>query len=136
VNETLLPYAPTVLAMGATAALLLLQLFVVDWTAIKSRHAPGTPVQADPARFLFRATRAHANTNESVAAFVLLSLFGIFSSASPTWLNALCWVYVVARVAHMTFYYAGLQLLRSASFGIGLVALVGMLAIGVVASMP
>ena len=75
--------------------------------------------------------RAHANTNESLAAFILLALFGIFSSAAPAWINALSWVYVAARLAHMLCYYADLRLARSISFGIGLAALVGLLVTGV-----
>jgi len=121
----------TVLAMGAIAGLLLVQILVVDVTAIRARHKPGAPVEPDHRNFLFRAVRAHANTNESLAAFILLALFGIFSSAAPAWINALSWVYVAARLAHMLCYYADLRLARSISFGIGLAALVGLLVTGV-----
>lgn len=123
-------YTPTIWALGASAALLLIQLLVADVAGIKARHRPGTPVEADHRHFLFRATRAHANTNESIAAFILLSLFGVLSAASPAWLNALSWVYVMARAAHMVFYYAGFQLPRSIAFGAGLFALFGMLVVG------
>ena len=129
-REWLVPYASTVWAMGMSGALLLIQLLVVDLAGIKARHRPGTPVEADHGDFLFRATRAHANTNESIAAFILLVLFGVLSAASSDWLNALSWVYVVARVAHMVCYYAGFQLPRSVAFGVGLVALFGMLVVG------
>lgn len=135
-REWLVPYAPTVWAMGMSGALLLIQLLVVDLAGIKARHRPGTPVEADHGEFLFRATRAHANTNESIAAFTLLALFCVLSAASPGWLNALSWVYVAARVAHMVCYYAGFQLPRSVAFGVGLVALFGMLVVGVAAWAP
>ena len=135
-QEWLVPYMSTVWALGVSGALLLIQLLVVDLAGIKARHRPGTPVEADHGDFLFRATRAHANTNESIAAFVLLVLFGVLSAASPIWLNALSWVYVVARVAHMVCYYAGFQLPRSVAFGVGLVALFGMLIVGVSAWAP
>lgn len=135
-QEWLVPYASTVWAMGMSGALLLIQLLVVDLAGIKARHRPGTPVEADHGNFLFRATRAHANTNESIAAFTLLALFGVLSAASPGWLNALSWVYVAARVAHMVCYYAGFQLPRSVAFGVGLVALFGMLVVGVSAWAP
>ena len=130
-QEWLVPYMFTVWALGMSGALLLIQLLVVDLAGIKARHRPGTPVEADHGDFLFRATRAHANTNESIAAFILLVLFGVLSAASPIWLNALSWVYVVARVAHMVCYYAGFQLPRSVAFGVGLVALFGMLVVDV-----
>lgn len=130
-QEWLLPYVPTLWAMGAVAGLFLVQILVVDIASIKARHLPGKPVEVDHANFLFRAVRAHANTNEGVAGFILLVLFGLLSAASPGWLNLLCWVYVLGRVSHMLCYYAGLQLLRSISFGVGLAALVAMLVVGV-----
>ncbi len=120
-------YQPLVLAMGAMALLFLLQLLVLDVAGIRAKHPPGMPVPADHTVFLFRATRAHANTNESIAVFILLALFGMFSGANPAWLNGAAWVYVAARAAHMTLYYLDLRLWRSVSFGIGLVALWAML---------
>ena len=129
-QQWIVPYAPTLWATGAMGSLLLVQLLVVDLASIKARHRPGTPIEVDHGKFLFRATRAHANTNESIAAFILLALFAVLSAASAGWLNALSWAYVVARVAHMLFYYAGLQLLRSIAFGAGLAALFGMFFVG------
>ena len=129
-QQWLVPYAPTIWATGAMGGLLLIQLLVVDLAGIKAHHRPGTPVQVDHNNFLFRVTRAHANTNESIAGFVLLALFAVLSAASAGWLNTLSWAYVLARVAHMLFYYAGLQLLRSVAFGASLAALFGMLIVG------
>ncbi len=129
----LAPYAPTVLAMLATAALLLVQLLVLDLASIKAKHVPGTPVQTDHASFLFRATRTHANTNESVAAFVLLAVLAIFSSASPMWANAFAWLYVAGRLGHMFCYYADLRIARSISFGVSLIALFSLLLVTFVA---
>ena len=129
-HEWLMPYAPTVLALGATAALLVIQLLVVDVAGIRGGHKPGMPVETNHADFLFRATRAQANTNESIAAFVLLTLFGIFSTAAAGYLNAFAWIYVAGRAGHMCCYYAGLQLARSACFGIGLLGLLGMTVVG------
>lgn len=77
--------------------------------------------------FHFRAARAHANTNESVAAFIALAVAGILASASPIGLNSLAWLYVACRMAHMLSYYANQKLARSAAFGVSLVVLVGML---------
>ena len=132
-KEWLSPFVPTVLAMGAIAGLFLVQIAVVDFFGLRARHKPGTPVEPDHRNFLFRAVRAHANTNESLAAFILLALFGMFSSASPAWINALSWTYVAARLAHMLCYYADLRLARSLSFGIGLAALLGLFATGALA---
>jgi uncharacterized MAPEG superfamily protein len=131
--ELLFPYSATVLAMGATAGLVLVQMLVADVAAIRAGHVPGAPVTADHGDFLFRATRAHANTNESVAAFALLAIFGIFSAATASWLNGLAWCYVVGRAGHMLCYYFDLRLARSAFFTVSLVALVGMLVVGIAA---
>jgi len=132
-QDWLPPYGPAIAALGVTAGLLLLQILVADVASIRARHVPGTPVEADHAHFLFRAVRAHANTNESIAAFTLLVLSGVLAGASPRWINLLAWVYVGARVAHMLFYYAGVQIARSLSFALAMAALVGMLVVGVAA---
>jgi uncharacterized MAPEG superfamily protein len=133
-QDWLVPYAPTIWAFLATGALLFVQLVVADVAGIRAHHPPGTPVAADPQSFLFRAVRAHGNTNESVAIFILLALFGVLAMVSPGPLNVLSWVYVAARVAHMAFYYTGIAVLRSVSFGIGLIALLGMLVLGLTGS--
>jgi uncharacterized MAPEG superfamily protein len=131
--ESLATYAPMVWAMGTSGVLLLLQLLVVDIAGIRSGHVPGAPVASDHGVFMFRATRAHANTNESIASFVLLSLFGIFSSGSAPWLNVLAWLYVLCRVVHMICYYADQRVLRSASFAVSLAALLGIFIVGALA---
>ena len=130
-QEWLVLYVPTIISLGAVAGLLLTQVLIADLILLKARHLPGAPIEADHANLVFRAARAHANTNESVAAFILLALFGILSAASPGWLNGLSWVYVGARVAHMLCYYLNLKLLRSVVFAVGLSALFGMLVVGI-----
>lgn len=132
-QDWLLPYSSTVSSLGAAAALLLTQLVVLDVAGIRAKHPPGTPITTGPEDFLFRASRAHANTNESIAAFVLLALFGIFSGANWSWLGAAAWTWVLARAAHMIFYYANIPLARSAAFGISMLALVAMLICGLAA---
>ena len=130
-QEWLVPYTSTIISFGVIAALLLIQLVIADIAAIKVRHLPGAPIEANHANFLFRAARAYANTNESITAFILLALLGLLSRASPEWLNIFAWVYVGARLAHMLCYYLNLQLLRSMVFGVGVVALFGMLGVGI-----
>lgn len=129
-QDWLSPYAPTIWALGVTGGLLLIQILVADVAGIRAHHAPGTPVAADPGSFLFRAVRAHANTNESVAAFILLALFGVLSMVTASTLNILAWVYVAGRGGHMLFYYAGVAPLRSVSFAVSILALLGMLILG------
>jgi uncharacterized MAPEG superfamily protein len=127
-------YIPAVASIGVIGGLLLLQLLVADVIGILKKHVPGTPVPADHQSLLFRAHRAHANTNESVAAFLALTLFALAVSATPSWLNTLCLAYVVGRVGHMACYYANLKLLRSIFFALGTLALIGILVIAIAAS--
>ena len=131
--ELISPYMPTVWAMGATGFLMLIQLVVADLAGVKSNHKPGTPVAPDTDSFFFRATRSHANTNESVAIFVLLAVSGMFSSAAPQWLNILAWVYVTSRTVHMLCYYANRGMFRSIAFGFSVASLFGMCSVIAVA---
>lgn len=134
-QDWLLPYRATVAAMGTMGGLVLLQIIVADVAGIRAGHVPGAPVTGGHDDFFFRAVRAHANTNESIAAFILLALFGILRNASPYWLNACAMVYVAARIAHMLCYYGDIKLARSASFVVAFLALVGMLVVGVGATL-
>lgn len=134
-QEWLTPYAPMVHALLATAALFMVQLLVLDLAGIKAKHKPGMPVAADHANFLFRASRAHGNTNESVAAFILLTLVAIFTAAPPAWANGCAGLYVAGRLGHMLCYYADVRLGRSIAFGVSLVALLALLAVCIVAAL-
>lgn len=129
----LMPYQPTIVALGAAGGLLLLQLTIAGYASAKAKHPPGTPITTDRTSFLFRATRAHANTNETIATFIAAALFGILLSGSPVWLNACAWLYVASRISHMLCYYTGKELARSLSFGFSSLALAGMLTTGIVA---
>lgn len=122
--ELLHLYGPAVSAVGVLGVLMLVQVLVVDVLGIRACHAPGHPVTPDPADPRFRAVRALANTNESVAIFLLLPGFAIATATRPWIVNRCAEIYVAARLGHMGCDYAGLSLLRSVSFVIGLVALV------------
>ncbi|MDZ7591167.1 MAG: MAPEG family protein [Rubrivivax sp.] len=116
------------MALALSGLLLVIQLLVADLTAIRHRHKAGYPIPADSSKFIFRAARAHANTNETIAAFALLALSAMLLSASPAWVNALSIAWLVCRVAHMGFYYANVKLGRSVAFGLSLLALLGLFA--------
>lgn len=121
------PYLPTIWAMAAIGSLLLIQVLVVDLAGIKAGHKPGTPVEANTSSFLFRATRAHANTNETIAIFIIFAVAGVLSSVPANWLNYAAWGYLGSRVIHMLSYYANWSLVRSIAFGFSLAGLFGML---------
>ena len=127
------PYRITILLLGLTGLMMLVQILIADIAAIKQQHTPGYPVNPDHNNFLFRASRAQANTNESVAVFVLFALFGVFTASNALYLNAFSVIYFVSRIAHMSFYYGNLKLARSISFPLSLVGLIGMFITGLVA---
>ncbi|GJM07957.1 MAG: hypothetical protein DHS20C11_02330 [Lysobacteraceae bacterium] len=120
-------YALTVWSMGAMAALMLVQALVADFAGIRVAHKPGSPVQADPESFLFRATRTQANTNETIAVFILLAIVGMLAGAAPVWFNYAALGFVVTRLVYATAYYANWPLFRSITFGISLAMLAAML---------
>ena len=105
---------------------MLIQTLVSDVLGIKSGHRAGAPIEYNPDSAYFRAARALANTNEGVAVFVLLALYGIFSEANPVWVNYLSVVYMLGRLGHMFAYYADLPRTRSSFFGLASLALVGL----------
>ncbi len=127
-------YESTVLAMGAMAGLMLIQLLVADATGIRLKHTPGSAVASDHDSFLFRSSRTVANTNESIAIFVLASLFCILSNANPVHTAYASWGFVAARAVYVVCYYGDFRLLRSVTFGISLLFLIALLIIGFVAS--
>jgi uncharacterized MAPEG superfamily protein len=120
------PYHAAMLSYLGLGILFLAQTLVADAAAIRAGHVPGTPVTGGHDDFLFRATRAHANTNENLAAFVALSLAAVFLRADPWWTNALAATFALSRLAHMLTYYLDLRSARSASFVVGLLCLVGL----------
>lgn len=119
-------YHITLTALALAGLLLVVQLIIADLTAIRSKHKAGFPIAADSSRFLFRAARAHINTNESIAAFALFGLAGVLVGANPSWLNGLSVLWLTSRVAHMAFYYTNRKPQRSLSFAVSLLALLGM----------
>jgi len=129
--EFLSPYKSSILILGVIGFLSLVQLLIADLYALKIKHTPGYPIKPDHNNFIFRAARAHSNTNESIAIFVIFLLFGMFSTASPQWLYYFSLAYLVGRILHMILYYMNMQLARSASFLLILVGLFGMFAVGI-----
>lgn len=105
--DSLEPYAVTIWCFLLIGGLLLIQLLIADVVGLLRGHVPGSPVVGSHESIHFRATRAHANTNESVSSFILLGLAGVALGVDSQWLNGLSTTYVVSRVAHMTCYLAG-----------------------------
>ena len=123
-------YPYLVAAFGSLAFIMLAQLLVADIVGIRSKHIPGTSVVDDHKSLLFRVGRTVANTNESIAIFILASAFCVACSASPFATGICAWVYVIARLLYALCYYMDWRLMRSVIFGISLLALGALVIIG------
>ena len=131
--ETITPYTTTALCFLAMGGLLLVQLLVADVAGLVKGHVPGSALTTSHESFHFRSTRAFANTNESLLAFVLLAACGIAFEASVYWVNTLSLAYVGSRVAHMLLYWLGFGPLRSVAFVVCLAAMIGLLIVDIAA---
>lgn len=119
-------YPGTVLAWLVVAVLLLVQVLVADVVAVRRKHLPGTSVEGGHDDFLWRADRAHRNTNETLGAFVLLTLAAVAVEAHPVAVNGLALAYAAGRAAHMVCYWADLRIPRSVAWVVALLALLGL----------
>ncbi len=123
-------YAGAVAALGYVAVLMLVQLVVADVVGIRQRHVPGSPVEANHNSVLFRVGRTVGNTNESIAIFICALLFCFYAAGSPTYTSYCAWGFAVFRTLYAVCYYANLQTLRSVSFALALLSLVGLVGVG------
>lgn len=123
-------YSITISALGSVAVLMLLQLLVADVIGLRAKHVPGSQVPTDHDNPLFRASRAVANTNESIAIFILAVVFCILSGAPASATGYSAWAFAGARLLYAACYYLNWQLARSAMFGLSLMALGALLVSG------
>ena len=123
-------YESSIMALGAMALLMFIQLMFADVVGIKAKHTPGSSILVDHESLLFRSSRVVGNTNESVAIFLIAIPFCILSKASPMLTAYASWGYVAARLFYAGFYYTNLQLWRSVIFGVSMLCLLTLLAVG------
>lgn len=120
--EWLVTYHSVLAASTVLAMLILVQVLVADLAGMRARHVPGMPVTSGHGDFHFRATRAHANTNENLPVWVLLVTLAVLLAADPKWSAYAAWLFTAGRAGHMLFYYLDLRLARSVAFGLSLLA--------------
>lgn len=113
--------------------LLFCQLLVADAVGIRSGHTPGATVATDHDNVLFRVTRTVANSNESIAIFILAVVFCMFSKASPQYTAYAAWGFVGSRAAYALCYYFNIKLLRSVIFALALICLLSLIILGFLA---
>ena len=129
-TEARQPYSSSIVALGLLGLLYVAQLLVADLIGILRRHTPGTPVVGNHDDFLFRATRAHANTTESIGAVILIAGFAVIRGGDPAWVNGAVWVVLLSRAAHTFSYYLDFRPVRSVAFAVGIAALFSLFARG------
>jgi uncharacterized MAPEG superfamily protein len=118
------------LPVGVIALLMHMQVLVLDVLGLRAKHVPGTPVEANHGSPIFRASRTVANTNETIAVFILALMFCVLAQATPFHTVYAAWGFVVSRILYAICYYSNLKLLRSVVFGISLLFLFALLVIG------
>jgi len=73
------------------------------------------------------ALRIQRNDLENIPLFFAIGLVYIFCRASPLSTIVLCWTFTLARIAHTIAYTWNLQPWRAIFYGIGTLALLGMI---------
>ena len=111
-------------SLAAFAALVVAQVVIATAAARRAGHVPGVAIQDGPRSFAFRAQRAHQNTLENALPFLVALAAALVAGVSPRIIDGAVLVFVAARVAHASAYYAGLEAPCTAAFAIGLVAVV------------
>ncbi len=74
-----------------------------------------------------RLKRAQQNAIESAIMFYPIAGLYVLSGINATAAQAYCFTYAVARILHSLFYVAGKQPWRTIMYGIGTLAIVGMM---------
>ncbi len=64
---------------GVIALPMFMQVLVVDVLGMRAKHLLGTPVGASHASSIFHVSRSVANTNETIAVFILALMFGVLA---------------------------------------------------------
>lgn len=78
-----------------------------------------------------RANAAHYNSLEAFAPFAAAVLIAHFAHADSLWVARLAVVFILSRILYVVFYIADFPNLRSTIWGIGILAVLGIFALGI-----
>lgn len=73
-----------------------------------------------------RVKRAHTNLLENAVPFFVVGLLYVLTGADEAGAQAYFFTFTGARLLHTVFYLGGLQPFRTLSFGVGVLATIGM----------
>ena len=82
---------------------------------------------AEEAPAVAHALRIQRNDLENIPLFFAIGLVYVLAGASPIGAFAYCWTFTLARIAHTIAYTWNLQPWRAIFYGIGTLALLGMI---------
>jgi uncharacterized MAPEG superfamily protein len=100
-------YAPSII--GVLALCLLSILLAIHSGSSKGRAGAlsGPVLPADDSNLLYRIDRAHMNSVEALAPFVVPAVLAMLVGVGPTTLAVLVWVHVAIRLIHSAIYLRG-----------------------------
>jgi uncharacterized MAPEG superfamily protein len=129
------PYAHAIASLGFWALLCvaLIPLSVIG--TARARSDSGHPVRdySDP---VYRRHRALQNAIETSGPFVAATVAAILAGAPPFWVNLLASVFIIARYSTaITHIVSENQPLRSATWAVGMLCLVGLTGLAIFAGM-
>ena len=95
--------------IGVLALCLLSILLAIHSGSSKGRAGAlsGPVLPADDSNLLYRIDRAHMNSVEALAPFVVPAVLAMLVGVGPTTLAVLVWVHVAIRLIHSAIYLRG-----------------------------
>lgn len=95
--------------VGVLALCLLSILLAIHSGSSKGRAGAlsGPVLPADDSNLLYRIDRAHMNSVEALAPFVVPAVLAMLVGVGPTTLAVLVWVHVAIRLIHSAIYVRG-----------------------------
>lgn len=95
--------------IGVLALCLLSILLAIYSGSSKGRAGAlsGPVLPADDDNRLYRIDRAHMNSVEALAPFIVSAVLAIMVGVGPTTLAVLVWAYIAIRLAHLAVYLRG-----------------------------
>jgi uncharacterized MAPEG superfamily protein len=102
-------YKPALIGLALLCMIPLIQSFLsAPFAFVKQQQVPGMPLNGDHSLLSFRVLRAYANSVESLPAFGIVLLLAVISGVSPSIVNWLVAIHLVARLAFWVVYYLGI----------------------------
>jgi len=104
--------------LGLLALCLLSVLLAVYSGSSKGRAGAlsGPVLPADDTNLLYRIDRAHMNSVEALAPFVVPAVLAMMSGVGPATLATLVWLHLAIRLLHLAVYLRGGKAAKGGSF--------------------